>query len=53
MSDIISLLGAIDRTCGQFATALHNSELQIYTTMALLVILSALLLPPRDGSDQI
>jgi hypothetical protein len=53
MGDIASMLAGIDRVCGQFATAVHNSELQIYTTLALVLILGVLLFPPKDDPDQI
>lgn len=53
MSDGTSLLAAIDRVCGQFAAALHHSELQVYTMIALVVVLSALLFPPKDDPDQV
>jgi hypothetical protein len=48
-----SLLGEIDRLCGQFATALCHAEIQVYATLALVVLLSVLLFPPRDDLDQI
>jgi hypothetical protein len=53
MSDSASLLETIDRVCGQFATALQHSQLQIYTTIALVTVLSILLFPPRDDPDQV
>jgi hypothetical protein len=53
MSDHSSMLAEIDQICGQIATALHHSELQIYATLTLLVILSVLLFPPKDDPDQI
>jgi hypothetical protein len=43
----------IDRICGQFAAALQHSELKIYTTVALVIVLSALLFPPKNDPDQI
>ncbi|MGO9045663.1 MAG: hypothetical protein ACLP19_00435 [Xanthobacteraceae bacterium] len=53
MHDSFSLLGDIDRLCGQFAAALHNAEWPVYATLTLLIVLSALLFPPRDDPDQI
>jgi hypothetical protein len=54
MSDIIiSMLDQADRFCAQVAIALHQSELQIYTTLGLIVLLSVLLFPPKDDPDQI
>jgi hypothetical protein len=47
-----SLFAEIDRICGQFALALHNSELQVYATMTLLLLLGILLFPPRNDPDQ-
>ena len=53
MSDIISILGQVDRLCGQIATALHNAELQIYVTLAFVALLSIFLFPPKNDRDQI
>ena len=52
MVDIAGMLAGLDRLCGQFATAMHNSELHIYTTLALLLILGLLLFPPKNDLDQ-
>ena len=49
----LSILATIDRLCGQFATALHNTGWQFYATLTLLIVLSALLFPPRDDPDQV
>jgi hypothetical protein len=38
MSDSFSLLGEVDRICGQIAAAMQTSELQIYATVALIVV---------------
>ncbi len=53
MSDSTSILDAIDRICGQFAIALQHSQLQIYATIMLVVVLSVLLFPPKDDPDQV
>jgi hypothetical protein len=53
MSNITFLLSGIDGVCGQFAAALQHAQLQVYTTIALVVVLSALLFPPKDDPDQI
>jgi hypothetical protein len=53
MSDSLSLLGDVDRLFGQFATALQHAEWQIYATLALILVLSALLFPPRNDPDQV
>jgi hypothetical protein len=52
MSDT-SIFGQIDRICAQIVTALQHSQLQIYATIALVTILSALLFPPKNDPDQI
>jgi hypothetical protein len=52
MITAFSLLGQVDSLCGTFATALHNSELQIYTTLGILVVLGVFLFPPKNDSDQ-
>jgi hypothetical protein len=49
----MSMLDTIDRVCGQFATALQHAQLQVYATIALIVVLSVLLFPPKDDPDQI
>lgn len=53
MSGVASVLESIDRACGQFAAALQHSQLQIYACIALVVVLSVLLFPPKDDPDQI
>jgi hypothetical protein len=53
VNDSLSILAAVDRLCGQFATALHNAEWQVYATLALLIVLSALLFPPKNDPDQV
>ena len=53
MSHSFVVLDAVDRVCGQFAAALQHSQLQIYATIALVVVLSVLLFPPRDDLDQV
>jgi hypothetical protein len=47
-----SLFAEIDRICGQFALALHNSELQVYAMLTLLLLLGIVLFPPRNDPDQ-
>jgi hypothetical protein len=53
MNDSSSILSAIDRICAQLAIAMHNMEFQIYAMLALFVVLSVLLFPPRDDLDQV
>jgi hypothetical protein len=52
MSGAISMLANFNRVCAQFATALQNSDVQIYTTLTLLLVLGVLLFPPKNDSDQ-
>jgi hypothetical protein len=47
------MLAEIDRFCGQIAAAIQGSELQLYATLALIILLSALLFPPKDDPDQV
>lgn len=49
----LSVFATIDCLCGQFATALHNAEWQLYATLTLLILLSALLFPPKNDPDQV
>jgi hypothetical protein len=53
MGNMTSILAGVDRVCGQFATAMHNSELHIYATLALLLVLGVMLFPPKNDPDQI
>ena len=53
MGNGLSFLAGIDRLCGHFATALQNADWQIYATLMLLIVLSALLFPPKDDPDQV
>jgi hypothetical protein len=47
------MLAEIDRFCAQIAVAICASELQLYATIAFIVVLSALLFPPKDDPDQV
>jgi hypothetical protein len=47
-----SLFAELDRFCAQFALALHNSELQVYAVLTVLLVLGILLFPPRNDPDQ-
>jgi hypothetical protein len=53
MNASLSFLTDVDRLSGQFATALHNAEWHVYATLTLLLVLSALLFPPKDDPDQV
>jgi hypothetical protein len=48
-----TVLADVDRSCGQFAAALHSTEWQTYATLTLLIVLTALLFPPKDDPDQV
>lgn len=52
MSEALLALHEIDRLCSQVAIAIHSSELKIYATLALLIVLSFALFPPKDDLDQ-
>jgi hypothetical protein len=51
--DSANIVYAFDRICGQFAAALAHAQLQIYFAIAVVVILSVMLFPPKDDPDQI
>lgn len=53
MDAAFAMLADIDRVCGRFAAALHNSEPQIYAILALLLALGVLLFPPKNDPDQV
>jgi hypothetical protein len=53
MYEAQSLLADIDRVCGQFALALHNSEPYVYAAITVAVLFGALLFPPRNDPDQV
>jgi uncharacterized membrane protein YtjA (UPF0391 family) len=53
MSYILSSLSDFDLLCGQFAIALQHAEWRLYATLALILVLSALLFPPRNDPDQV
>ena len=53
MDNIFSVLAEVDRFCGQLSTAIHRVELPLYATLALVVIVSVIVFPPKDALDQI
>jgi len=53
MGDPASIVVVFDRLCGQVALALQQSQANIYTTIALAIVLGVLLFPPKDDPDQI
>jgi hypothetical protein len=52
MNEAHSLVANIDRICGQFTLALHNSEPYVYAALTLLLLIGVLLFPPRNDPDQ-
>jgi hypothetical protein len=53
MSHILSSFSDFDLLRGQFAAALQHAEWPIYVTLALILVLSVLLFPPRNDPDQV
>jgi hypothetical protein len=53
MNGPISFLDQLDRLCQQIATAIQDSELQIYAILAVIVVASFFAFPPKDDPDQI
>lgn len=53
MSESLSMIAQLDRLCQQIATAIQGSEMQIYATLAVIVVTSFLVFPAKDDSDQI
>ena len=47
-----SVIAELDRICGQLALALHNTELQVYAVLTLLLVIGIVLFPPRNDPDQ-
>ncbi|MDE2284086.1 MAG: hypothetical protein KGK33_05670 [Hyphomicrobiales bacterium] len=52
MGAIFLMLTEMDRLCGQLSAAIHRVELPLYATLALAVIVSVIVFPPRDDLDQ-
>ncbi len=53
MSEISAALDQIDRLLGQLAVAMQDQAWHIYPTLAFMILLTALLFPPKDDPDQI
>ncbi len=53
MSQLASLLAQLDSTCGQLAAAIHSSQTQIYTMLAVAVVAAFFAFPPKDDPDQV
>ena len=49
--DSANILHTVDRVCGQFAAALQQAGPQLYATIAIVVVVSALLFPRQGGPD--
>jgi hypothetical protein len=50
---MLTIFEQIDRVCGDFALALHNSEWAIYAAIGLLLTVTLLTFPPKDDPDQV
>jgi hypothetical protein len=48
----LDLIGQLDHLCQQIATGIQNSEMQIYATIAVILVASVLVFPPRNDPDQ-
>jgi hypothetical protein len=53
MSEPSSLIVQLDSVCQQIATAIQGSEMQIYATLAVVVVAAYFAFPPKDDPDQI
>lgn len=53
MSQLLSLLVQLDSFCGQLATAIHESETQLYATLVLVVVAAFFAFPPKNDPDQV
>jgi hypothetical protein len=53
MTDLATTLAGLDRLCGQIAVALHNAQAHIYATLAIMLVLSLLLFPPKNDPDRL
>jgi hypothetical protein len=53
MSQLLSLLAALDRVCGELATAIDGSQTQLYAMLTLVVVAAFFAFPPKDDPDQI
>jgi hypothetical protein len=51
MNANLSFLADVDRLCGQFATALHNTEWQVYAKLTLLILRACCSAAPPVSSD--
>jgi hypothetical protein len=48
----LSFLSDLDGICQQFATAIQNSEIQLYVSLAVIVLLTTFMFPPKNDPDQ-
>ena len=52
MSELAALFDRIDQICGDFATALQASQLELYPAVAFAVVI-AFMLSSRKGPDRL
>jgi hypothetical protein len=50
---MLSAIDQIDRFCAQISLAIHNSQLEIYTTTLAVAVIRFLMFPPRNDPDQV
>jgi len=53
MNETISFLDRLDQVSQQIANAIQSSELQIYAILAVIVVATFFIFPPKDDLDQI
>ena len=53
MSQLLSLLAQFDGLCAQLATAIEQSQTQLYAMLALVVVAAFFAFPPKNDPDQI
>jgi hypothetical protein len=53
MSELLYLLAQFDGVCGQLASAIQGSQVQLYATLAVAVVVGFFAFPRKDDPDQI
>jgi hypothetical protein len=53
MNEPLSFIAQLDGLCQQIASAIQGSELQIYATLAVIVVAAFFAFPPKDDPDEI
>ena len=53
MNETTSFLNRLDQVSQQIANAIQSSELQIYAILAIIVVATFFIFPPKDDLDQI